>query len=81
MTDQPQPSSLRPAETAELEQSLAHALQFDGRKQFRVSGEMMARITAAHLVEQLGRAGFVVMKKPPAPNHAAPPIGAGRPDE
>jgi hypothetical protein len=63
-------------ETAELEQALAHALQFDGRKQFRVSGEMMARITAAHLVEQLGRAGFVVMKKPPARRHDAPAYGA-----
>jgi len=64
MTDHhPQPSNLRPAETTELEQALAHALVFDGRKQFGVSGEMMARITAAHLVEQLGRAGFVVMKK------------------
>jgi tetratricopeptide (TPR) repeat protein len=31
---------------------------------------MMAKFTAAHLIEQLGRAGFVVMKKPPAPGHA-----------
>jgi len=77
MTDQPPPPTLRPAETAELEQALVHALQFDGRKQFRVSGEMMARITAAHLVEQLGRAGFVVMKRPPSPAHTAPAYSSG----
>jgi hypothetical protein len=47
-----------PAMAAELEQALAHALQFDGRKQFRVSGETMARITAAHVVEQLGARGL-----------------------
>ncbi len=44
------PASLRPADPADLEQALAHALQFDGRKAFRVSREMMAKITAAHLV-------------------------------
>jgi len=68
MTD----AGLRPAD---LEQALAHALQFDGRKAFRVSGEMMAKITAAHLVEQLKLAGFVVMRKPPAPRHEAPYLG------
>jgi hypothetical protein len=77
MPDQPQPSILRPADAAELEQALAHALQFDGRKRFKVSGEMMAKITAAHLVEQLGRAGFVVVKKPPAPAHSATAYGPG----
>ena len=64
---------LQPAETAELELALAHALQFDGRKQFKVSGEMMAKITAAHLVACLRRGGFVIMKRPPPPRYAAPP--------
>jgi hypothetical protein len=63
---------LRPAEGAEIEQALAHALQFDGRKQFRPSGEMMAKITAAHLLECLERAGFVVMKRAEAPRYQAP---------
>jgi hypothetical protein len=67
-----EPRPLRPAEPAEIEQAIAHALQFDGRKPFRVSGEMMARITAAHLVEQLRRGGFVVMKQPEAGQHSAP---------
>jgi hypothetical protein len=66
------PPRLRPAAPAELEQAIAHALQFDGRKPFRTSGEMMAKITAAHLVEQLRRGGFVVMKRPAAPEHTAP---------
>ena len=53
--------SLRPATPDEIEQALAHALRFDGHKAFRPSGEMMAKITAAHLVDHLQRAGFVVM--------------------
>jgi hypothetical protein len=65
--------ALTPATTADLTQTLAHALQFDGRKQFKVSHEMMAKITAAHLVECLARAGFVVLKRPPARAHSAPP--------
>jgi hypothetical protein len=67
MTGTPQP--LRHATEDELEQALAHALRFDGRKAFKVSGEMMAKITAAHLAECLRQSGFVVMKKPPAPMH------------
>jgi len=67
MTDTPQ--SLRPASTDELEQTLAHALRFDGRKAFKLSGESMAKITAAHLAECLRQSGFVVMKKPPSPMH------------
>jgi hypothetical protein len=63
---------LRPAAIDEIEQALAHALQFDGRKSFKPSGEMMAKITASHLVECLRRSGFVIMKAPAAPNHTAP---------
>jgi hypothetical protein len=68
----PEAPSLRPATPEEIEQTLAHSLRFDGRKAFRPSGEMMAKITAAHLVAQLQRAGFVVMKKPPTACHRAP---------
>ncbi len=64
--------TLRPATLAELEPAIAHALQFDGRKPFRLSGEMMARITAPHLAECLRRGGFVVMKAPPAAPPRAP---------
>jgi hypothetical protein len=64
------PPALRPATPDELEQALAHALRFDGRKSFKLSGESMARITAAHLAECLRVSGFVVMKKPPSPMHS-----------
>jgi hypothetical protein len=56
--------SLTPADPADLEQVLAHALQYDGRRVFKLSGESMARITAGHLVACLARSGFVVMKRP-----------------
>jgi hypothetical protein len=35
----------------------------------------MAKITAAHLAEQLRLSGFVVMKAPRAPNYRAPAYG------
>ncbi len=69
------PPTLRPATPAEIEQALAHALQFDGRKHFKLSGEMMAKITAAHLVERLRQSGFVVMKAPALSAHKAPGTG------
>jgi hypothetical protein len=68
MADDP----LLPANPDDLAQAIAHALQFDGRKQFKVSGELMAKITAAHLVECLRRSGFVVLKRPAAPLHRTP---------
>jgi hypothetical protein len=73
------PQTLRPASDDELAQTPAHALQFDGRKHFKTSGEMMAKITAAHLAECLRKSAFVVMKTPPAPHHRAPEYGPGYP--
>ncbi len=43
---------------------LPHALRFDGLWQSKVSGKIMAQMTAAHLVEELRKSDFVVMKKP-----------------
>ncbi len=63
-------ANLRPARTEELEQALAHALLFDGKRAFKISGEMMARLTAAHLATSLQRAGFLVMKAPDAALHS-----------
>ncbi len=57
----------------DLEWTLTHALQFDGRKHFKSSSEYMAKITAAHLAECLRKSGFVIMKRPlaqPAPGCA-----------
>ena len=69
----PDEANLSPASTTELEQALAHALQFDGRRHFKVSGEMMARITAAHLIECLERGGFVVMRRGATEGHSYSP--------
>jgi hypothetical protein len=41
-----EPPPLTPADPDDLRRALAFALTFDGRRQFRTSGEMMARITA-----------------------------------
>ena len=56
---------LLPVTPDELEQAVSHALRFDGRKHFKLAGEIMGKITAAHLVRCLTQAGFVVMKAPP----------------
>ena|SRR5271165_4568109 len=64
------PAALRPADPDDLRQALAYALTFDGRKQFRTSSEMMARITAEHLARYLEMAGFVVMKRPLGARHS-----------
>ncbi len=64
MDEQPSPRLL-PVTPDELEQAVSHALRFDGRKQFKLSGEIMGKITAAHLVRCLTQGGFVVLKKPP----------------
>jgi hypothetical protein len=60
-----------PATTDDLEQALAHALRFDGRRQFKLAGESMAKITAAHLVRCMAQSGFVVMKEPPRETHSS----------
>ena len=64
MNEQPT-SRLLPVTPEELEQAVSHALRFDGRKQFKLAGEIMGKITAAHLVRCLTQAGFVVMRAPP----------------
>jgi len=68
MPDEP----LTPADPEDLRQALAHALTFDGRRQFKTSGEMMAKITAEHLARHLELAGFVVMRRPPRQGHSTP---------
>ena len=69
---------LRPAGREEIEQSLAFALRFDGRKRVRQADDAMARITAERLVAHLERSGYVVMQRPAA---AAPSTsGHGHPN-
>ena len=59
----PEEPRLTPATAEDLEQALAFALRFDGRKRTHTGDELMARITAEPLVKYLDRAGFVVMRR------------------
>ena len=61
------PATLRPATTEELEQALAHALRFRGRKRVHDADPLGAQLVAERLIEALRQSGFVVMKRPPAP--------------
>ena len=63
---------LTPATPDDVADSLAFALRFAGRKRTHSADEIMAAIVARRLVEHLERAGFVVMKKPPAVGASAP---------
>lgn len=67
MTDKP----LSPASRQEVSEALGYALRF-GRsgKPHRHASDHMARIAADVLAEHLELAGFVVMKRPPAPLHS-----------
>jgi hypothetical protein len=61
MTDE----KLTPATSEDVADSIAHALRFDGRKGFHRGDEFMAKLTADHIVRQLERSRFVIMKRPP----------------
>jgi hypothetical protein len=76
----PDDRKLTQATPAELEQTLAHALRYDGRRAFKLSAESMAQITAAHLVTCLLKSGFVVMKVPPSVAHSYNPGADGARD-
>ena len=64
------PPQLRPATPDEIADALAFALRFNGRRRFDKGNELMAKITAEHLVRYLEQAGFVVMRKPPLKAHS-----------
>jgi hypothetical protein len=70
----PSPFVPSPAFTL-LAAGIAFALRFEGRKRVHNADEIMAEIVAKRLVEHLERAGFIVMKKPPAIGGAA--LGRG----
>jgi hypothetical protein len=57
---------LTPADPRDPAHSISFALRFDGRKRFHRGDEFMANLTADHIVRYLEKAGYVVMKKPPA---------------
>ena len=57
---------LRPATTGELHESLSFALRYEGRKRVHHADDVMARITADHLVRHLERSSYALMKRPDA---------------
>ncbi len=61
MTDEPE---LVPVTADDLQRALSFALTFDGRKRFRRADELMAMITAEHVMKHMQLCGMVVMRKP-----------------
>jgi hypothetical protein len=55
----------------DLEDAVAFALRFEGRKRVHQADEYMAAIAAERVVRHLERAGFVVMKRPSVVGGAA----------
>ena len=75
-------TELRPATPEEIAEALSFALRFKGRRPFPQSHNLMADITAAHLVEHLQRCGFRILKgpnavAPSASHHPSPAAGGG----
>src|SRR3954451_24331285 len=56
---------LRPADPADVADALAYALRYDGNRRVHHADEVMARITAEHLIRHLAQAGFVLMRTEP----------------
>ena len=56
-------NKLTPATENDLKIAISFALQFDGRKPYRQSDEVMAAIVAEHVAKYLARS-FVVMQRP-----------------
>jgi hypothetical protein len=71
--------NLRPATPEEIAESLAFALQYEGRKRVHQADATVAQIAAQRLVRHLERSGFVVMKKPPLAAPRAPDSYGRRP--
>jgi hypothetical protein len=75
----PDDEKLTPADPSDIAGSIAFALQFSGRKRVHDSDTYMAAIVANRIARHLERAGFVVMKKPPAPGGGDNPGRTGTP--
>ena len=54
---------LVPADHDDIAFALSFALRHDGRRRFRQADETMANVTAEHLIRQLERSGFVLMRR------------------
>jgi hypothetical protein len=68
----PLASELTAANPDEITEALSYALRFDARGKPRPSGgQMVASLAAERLMEHLALAGFVLMRRRPAPPHSA----------
>ncbi|KAA2211149.1 hypothetical protein, partial [Teichococcus oryzae] len=68
----PLPPGHSVAPSEEVADALAYALRYDERGRPRPSGgQLVASLAAEHLVKHLERAGFLVLKLPPARLHSA----------
>ena len=66
------PADLTAVTSSELIEALAYALRYDARGKPRPSGgQMVASLAAERLMEHLKLAGFVLMRRRPAPPHSA----------
>jgi hypothetical protein len=72
----PDSDKLKPVEPRDLADAIAFALRFEGRKRVHHADEYMAAIAAERVVRHLERAGFVVLKRPPAVGGAL--LGRGK---
>ena len=64
---------LRPADPAEVADSLAFAMRFDARGNARRTGvEYASKIAAEQLVQRLLASGFVLMRRAPTAPHRTP---------
>jgi hypothetical protein len=73
------PANLRPADPDELRLAISMALQRDGRRRFRHSDDLMAKLVADHLVRYLEERNYVILRRPPGRGHSTPlidPAGA-----
>ncbi len=70
---EPDPTPLHPTSREDLVLALAYALRFNSSgKPHRLASDSTAQLAAQVLVDHLERAGFVVMRRPPAKPHATP---------
>jgi hypothetical protein len=68
----PPAAELSAATPDEITEALSYALRFDARGKPRPSGgQMVASLAAERLMEHLQLAGFVLMRRRPAPPHSA----------
>jgi len=58
------------AKPEDIEQSIAFALMYNGRKRTHEADRIMAQIVAKHLVDHLRRSNFVIMRRPPQAGHS-----------